>query len=131
MKEASHDDRPSAVRMLYLTLRQRLPLENETVTYIVVSALDVLLTYYLLNYNSANGQFRFVESNPIPQYFLGSWGDFTAIVYFKFGLVALVAAICQFIARTRIEVARGVLNFASIVVTGVVVYSVVLMVQHT
>jgi hypothetical protein len=131
MKEMSHDNRPSAVRTFYLALRQRFPLENETATYIVVSAMDVLLTYYLLNYNSANGQFRFVESNPIPQYFLGSWGDFAALVYFKFALVALVAVICQFIARTKIEVARRVLNFASIVVTGVVVYSVVLMVQHT
>ena len=130
MKEMSHDHRPSAVRMLYLALRQRLPLENETATYIVVSAMDVLLTWYLLNYG-ANGQFRFVESNPVPQYFLGSLGDFTAVLCFKFVLVALVAAICQIIARTKIEVARRVLNFASIVVTGVVVYSVVLMVQHT
>jgi hypothetical protein len=41
-----------------------------------------------------------------------------------------VTVICQIIARSKIEVARRVLNLASILVMGVVIYSVILMTRH-
>jgi len=129
MKEMSHGNRPSAIRTLFLALRHRLPLEGETALFILASTLDALLTRYLLWSGSQDGQTFFVEANPIPRYFLESWG-LDGLTYFKFALVALVTVICQVIARSRIEVARRVLNFASIIVLGVVIYSVVLMVQH-
>src|SRR5262245_10158924 len=129
MNEMSHGNRPSAMRALYVALRQRLPLEVETAVFILASTLDALLTRYLLLYGGKDGHLWFVESNPIPRYFLDSWG-IDGLVYFKFGLVALIALICQVIARSRIVVARRVLNFASIIVMGVVIYSVVLMMQH-
>jgi hypothetical protein len=130
MKEMSHDNRPSAIRGIYLALRHRLPLEAETMMFVLASTLDVVMTRYLLNNSASDGHIWFVESNPIPRYFLESWGPH-ALVYFKFSLVALVTVICQFIARSKIAVARRVLNFATLIVMAVVVYSVVLMVQHT
>ncbi len=131
MKEAAtHHDRPSAARSLYMIIRQRLPLEGETALFILASTLDVMLTQYLLWQSNSEGNIWFVESNPIPRFFLESWG-LKALVYFKFSLVAFVSIICQIIAHRKIEVARRVLNFASLIVMGVVIYSVFLMIQHT
>jgi hypothetical protein len=129
MKEMSQGNRPSAIRTLFVALRHRLPLEGETALFILASTLDAMLTRYLLWNGGPNSGIFFVEANPIPRYFLESWG-LNGLTYFKFALVALVAVICQVIARSRIDVARRVLNFASIVVMGVVIYSVVLMMQH-
>jgi hypothetical protein len=129
MNEASHDRRRSTVRSLYHLVRNGLPLEPETALYILMSTADVFMTWYLLYNGASNDRTWFVESNPIPRYFLESWG-FNGLVYFKFALVAFVAVICQVIARTKLDVARRVLNLATLLVTGVVIYSVVLMVQH-
>ena len=128
MNEMSHEHRPPLARILHLLFRRRLPLEGETAVFILVSTLDVFATWYLLKHGSGE-QKRFVESNPIPRYFLLSWG-FTSLVYFKFSLVALVSVIGQVIARRRIEVARRLLVFASLIVAGVVIYSLALIVQH-
>jgi hypothetical protein len=130
MKEASHGNRPSPVRSLYLLLCGRLPLESETGMFIMASTLDVVMTYILVNKSTAGNHTWFVESNPFALYFWESWG-FDGLVFFKFALVALVSVICQIIARQKIEVARRVLYFATLMVTSVVIYSVVLMVQHT
>ncbi len=63
MKEMSHQNRPSAVRALYLALRHRLPLEGETAMFIMASTLDAILTrYFILLYGGQNGH-TFVESN--------------------------------------------------------------------
>jgi len=129
MKEMSHDRRRSPFRSIYHLVRNGLPLEPETALYILMSTADVFMTWYLLYNGASNDRTWFVESNPIPRYFLESWG-FDGLVYFKFSLVAFVAVICQVIARTRLDVARRVLNLATLLVTGVVIYSVALMVQH-
>ena len=110
-------------------VRQSLPLERETGLFILASSLDVLTTWYLLYYGGTGDRAWFVESNPIPRYFLYSWG-FDALVYFKFALVAFVIVICQVIARRNLSVGRRVLNFATLLVTAVVVYSIALMVQN-
>lgn len=129
MKEMSHDDRPSGVRAIALVLFHRLPLEVETGLFILASALDVFMTRYLITHAPAGSHFSFVEGNPIARYFLDSWGP-DGLTWFKFALVALVSVICQVIARRKIDVARRVLHFATVLVMGVVIYSVVLMVQH-
>ena len=130
MKEITHDDRPSAARPLYSMLLHGLPLEGETALFILASTLDMVMTWYLIYHRTTDSPIFFVESNPIPRYFLYSWG-FDGLVYFKFFLVGLVSLICQIIARRRIDIARRVLLFATVIVMGVVIYSVVLMVQHT
>lgn len=128
MKEISHDDRPRSARSLYAMLFEGLPLEGETGLFILASTLDVLMTYYLINHAPVASHLLIVESNPLARYFMDSWG-FDGVVYFKFGLVAFVSLICQVIARSRVDLARRVLYFATVLVTGVVVYSAVLMVR--
>lgn len=129
MKDLSNPGRPSAARTLYFMVRDSLPLERETGLFILASSLDVLMTWYLLYYGGTGERTWFVESNPIPRYFLYSWG-FDALVYFKFALVGFVVLICQIIARRNMNVARRLLNFATLLVTAVVVYSIVLMAQN-
>jgi|SRR5579872_4568788 len=130
MKEMSRENRPSSVRTLYLMLCGRLPLEGETGLFIMASTLDVVMTLYLVAGSTSDHHIRFVESNPFARFFWDTWGP-DGLVFFKFGLVALVSVICQIIARHKVELARKVLYFATFMVTSVVVYSVVLMVQHT
>jgi hypothetical protein len=129
MKEISHNSRPAAARSLFTIFFEGLPLEAETGLFIVASTLDVLMTYYLINHAQVGSHLLFVESNPLARYFMDSWG-FDGVIYFKFGLVAFVSLICQIIARSRIVVARRVLYLATALVSSVVVYSAVLMVQN-
>ena len=103
--------------------RGHLPLEAETVWFILVSALDVFMTYLLIR------QPGFTEGNPIAGFFLNHWGV-KGMVYFKFFMVAFIAVIAQIIARKRTDIARNVLLFATVVVGGVVIYSLVLYVRH-
>jgi len=128
MKEISHDDRPPEPRSLYAMLFEGLPLEGETRLFILASTLDVLMTNFLINHASVASHLLFVESNPVARYFLDSWG-FDGVIYFKFGLVAFVSLICQVIARSRVDLARRVLYFATALVVSVVAYSALLMVQ--
>ena len=93
-----------------------LPLEKETSRFILASALDVFMTYILLR------QGNFVESNPIALYFLNSWGV-RGLVYIKFAVVAFVVVIAQVVARWKKETARRLLNFGTLVVVFVVIYS--------
>jgi hypothetical protein len=130
MKEMSHRGPATGIRALFSAISQRVPLEFETGMFIFASTLDVFMTRYLITHASTENHMSFVEGNPIARYFLDSWGP-VGLTYFKFALVALVSVICQVIARRKIHVARRVLHFATILVMGVVIYSVALMVQHT
>ena len=104
--------------------RRPMPLKSETLRYILVSALDFFVTYLLLYLSAADlltG--RVVESNFVADFFFDHWG-FKGMVYFKFALVALVVVLAQIIARRRPKTAQLLLNGATVVVVGVVVYSV-------
>ena len=94
----------------------QLPLERETCVFILLNALDVFMTYIML----VTGNFR--ESNQIANFFLAGWG-IKGLVYFKFALVALVTLIAQIVARKRMSTGRNLLNFGSLIVGGVVIYS--------
>ena len=63
---------------------RRLPLETETCFFIFVNALDVFITYVLLNHSP-----QFQESNQVANYFLTRFG-FRGMIYFKFALVTFV-----------------------------------------
>ena len=130
MKELSQRGQASGIRALFAAISQRVPLEFETGLFIVASALDVFMTRYLITHASTENHMSFVEGNPIARYFLDSWGP-GGLTWFKFALVAVVAVICQVIARRKVHVARRLLHFATVMVMGVVIYSVMLMVQHT
>src|SRR5262245_8862941 len=101
---------------------RRLPLEHETAIYLLVSSLDVFMTYLLLRNDHTEEDVWFFESNPVARYFLYHWGP-RGMIYFKFVMVGVVCLIAQVIAARRIRVARRLLWFATLVVAGVVIYS--------
>ena len=96
---------------------RKLPLETETCFFIFVNALDVFMTYVLLNHSP-----EFQESNLLANYILSNWG-FRGMIYFKFALVAFVTVIAQIIALTRPRTAKWLLIVGTVIVGGVVVYS--------
>jgi hypothetical protein len=100
-------------------------LQQELLRFVLVSVLDVFMTYILLRQPGD----RFVESNPIARYFIYGWGV-KGMVYFKLSLVALVCVISQVVVRRRPLVAKWLLNGATLVVAGVVIYSLMLLVRH-
>ena len=102
-----------------------LPLETETCFFILANALDVVMTYLLLNHGP-----EFQESNGVARYFLDRFG-FSGMICFKFVLVAFVAVVTQLIARSHLKTARTVLVAGTAIVGAVVVYSGYLWVQHS
>lgn len=107
-----------------------LPLKRETALFIAVSAMDTFMTYRILLYNAAKQTTAVLgESNPFADFFIDHWGV-RGMVYFKVTLVAVVAVIAQIIARERIETARKLLNFATLIVAVVVIYSLVLLLRN-
>lgn len=101
--------------------------QAETIVYVVLSAMDLFLTFFLLQQEIKNGEF--VESNPVATYFLHRWG-IKGMIYFKFGMIGVVCVLTQVIARWRPRTARLLLVFAILVVTYVLVYSVRLYQHH-
>lgn len=95
--------------------------QTETLLYVLLSAVDLLITWFLLR--QSHEGFQFIESNPVARYVLNHWG-IQGMVYFKFGMVAVVCVVTQTIARWKPRTARLVLWFAIVVMLYVVVYSV-------
>jgi len=116
MSQSIHEGEGNPRTVWEFVSRHSLPLEREHSTYIVVSALDVFMTYILLSYGG------FEESNPLADYFFAGW-NIAGMAFYKFGAVALVSVFAQIIANRRLETARALLNFASIVTASVVIYS--------
>jgi len=114
---------PPVAQLVKRLLRGDLPLERETTTFILVSALDILMTWYLLY----TGRFR--ESNPIADYFIGGWG-IKGMVYFKMGVTAFVCVLAQIIALKKPAYAEFVLKLGTLVIGAVVIYSFVLFLRH-
>ena len=102
--------------------KHELPLERETCWFILVNALDVFMTYILLNLEG------FRESNALANYFLSRWG-IRGMVYFKFSIVAFITVVAQIAARKNIRGGRWLLNFGTFVVSCVVIYSCYLMIS--
>ncbi len=101
-----------------------LPLESETSAFVLVNALDLMVTYLLLWRGP-----EFLESNPLAAAILSRAG-FRGLIAFKFAIVAMVCLIAQTIALKQILTARIVLLAGTIVVGLVVAYSVVLGFRH-
>lgn len=101
--------------------------ETELSWFILVGALDVFMTYLILRY-SAEGrtQNRLIEGNPVARWVLQTWG-IRGMVTFKFIMVAIVAVIAEAVGRKRPHVGRNLLRFGTLVVGGVVIYSLMLL----
>jgi hypothetical protein len=120
-KTPSENDRHDR-SIWYMLFRRQLPLEAETTRFIFVSVLDFVLTYLLIR------QSGFTEGNPIARYFLYGWGV-RGMLYFKMAMVAFIAVLVQIIAAYRPETAHRLMNLATLVVTGVVLYSTTLLLR--
>ncbi len=96
--------------------RHHLPMETETTVFILVSVLDIIMTWILIRSGG------FVESNPVANYFLLRWGK-NGLVGFKLCAVLVVCLATQLIAIRRIQLARLILLGGTAVVTVVVIYS--------
>lgn len=106
--------------------RRLVLLETETAWFVLMSALDFAVTLILLNQPGLNNQeMLFFESNPIAAYFLNRWG-IKGLLFFKAFIVGVVVLICQFVARHNALLARRVLFLGTAIVSGVVIYSVLL-----
>ena len=100
-----------------------LPLETETTRFILVSVLDIVMTYLVIRY-SHEGRTNLMigEGNPIPAMFISKWG-MPGMVAFKMMIVAFVAILAQIVARFSLFKARFMLNFGTVIVSCVVLYS--------
>ena len=126
MKKTIH--RSSLGRLFFWGFRQKLPLEHETVMFILVNVLDFATTYYMLMHRDQGGG-SFYESNPVAQYFLNRWGV-KGLLQFKMAVVAFVCVIAQIVATKKEASARFLLVMGTIVVSIVVVYSLKLFLHH-
>jgi Domain of unknown function (DUF5658) len=118
-------------RRVWETLfRLPLPLQRESCLYLIVSVLDVMMTCLLLgDLMGVTGETIFYESNPVARYFLEGWG-LTGIIFFKFGMVAFIEVISQIVATKNEAAGRRLLEFGTLVVSVVVIYSMYLLVSH-
>jgi hypothetical protein len=103
--------------------KRGVPSEHDFAVFILASAIDLFVTYVLLRH----GGFR--ESNPVANYFIASWGV-KGMVYYKFGMVAVICTIAYIVGQHRPLTARRLLQFATLVVAVVVAYSVALLWRH-
>jgi Domain of unknown function (DUF5658) len=110
--------------------RLPLPLQRESSLFLIASVLDVLMTCMLLeDLTGVTGRTIFYESNPVARYFLQGWG-LAGIVYFKFIMVGFIEVISHVIALKNVAVGRRLLDFGTLVVSVVVVYSMYLLMSH-
>ena len=104
--------------------------ETELSWFILISALDVFMTYIILRSSAENRTSNVMyESNPVAQWILHRWG-MPGMVFFKFGSVAVVCLIAEVVGRRRRHVGRLLLLFGTVVVGGVVIYSLNLFLKN-
>ena len=102
-------------------LRIPIKLQRETLIFVLVSFLDIFMTWRLLMIAGQGGT-HFYESNPIARFVIHHWG-INGMIYFKFAMVGFIVLITQIIATKRLRLARFVLDLGSAVVVFVVFYS--------
>jgi hypothetical protein len=73
-------------------------------TYILLAAMDVLLTALILSIGG-------IEVNPIANWIL-SHGEHPALTFFKFGTVAFVLVACEIVGRHRTHLGRNLAEWA-------------------
>jgi hypothetical protein len=118
-------------RKVWETLfRLPLPLQRESCLYLIVSVLDVMMTCLLLgDLMGVTGETIFYESNPVARYFFEHW-QLSGIIFFKFGMVAFIEIIAHIVALKNVAAGRRLLEFGTVIVSVVVIYSLVLLVSH-
>lgn len=103
----------------------QLPLQNQTTIFILVNCLDIFMTHRL--FSRVEGA---VESNPIARFIIDKF-EFNGAIGYKLLIVAVVCVIAQIVAIKKVKTAKFLLNTGSCIVGVVVLYSVLLYLQHT
>jgi hypothetical protein len=91
--------------------------------FVAVSLADFLMTYRLL----AHG--RFVEANPVAQWFFARW-NVAGMIGFKLGLVAFIIILGETIERYRPRVGAAVLVFGCVASILVTIHGARLLIEH-
>jgi hypothetical protein len=130
MSESLSQARSPVVR-LWKGLHHPLSLQRESALFLVVSVLDVVMTYSLLQDMHGLGErVTFYESNPVARYFLERW-DVAGVVFFKFAMVAIVEIISHVMVMLgRLNLGRRLLEFGTLAVLFTVFYSLLLLFAH-
>ena len=100
-------------------LTGKLPLQDQTTYFILVNALDIFLTY--LHLRGGNH-----EANPIANFFFRNW-NISGMIIFKLSIVASVCVIAQIVALSSLQKGSRLLNFGTVVIGCIVVYSIFLL----
>jgi hypothetical protein len=110
--------------------RRGLQFESEVSWFVLVSILDIVMTGLALRF-SAEGRTTspIIESNPVAHWVLARWG-IQGLAIFKLAMTAVVVTIAEIVGRTRPQVARGLLGGGILVVSGVVIYTIRLLLLH-
>lgn len=88
----------------------------ETWAYVVLSGLDIYLTYRLLV------EQQHVEANPLARYFIDGWG-LKGMVWFKLVMTAFVLGLIHSLLQKKESYARAVVRLGAAAVGCVDVYS--------
>ena len=120
-RDGSRSDRSGSGGAL---LGRSVVMESEIAWLLLLSVLDLLLTWALLSRGP-----RFIESNPVAAWFFRRY-NIPGLVAYKFGLIALVVVIAEFVERSRPGRGKFVLRVGIIGAAAVVLYSVYLNFIH-
>jgi hypothetical protein len=99
-------------------------LGSESLVLLLVSLLDLFMTYALLRQGM-----RFYESNPVARWFFARW-NMAGMVGFKFLVIALAIVACEVVERRRPGVGRLILKLGIVAGSAVAIYSSLLFYRH-
>ena len=103
---------------------QYLLLDEPIAAFLLVSLLDLLVTYALLRQGDG-----FHEANPVARWWFARW-NIAGMTVFKFLLVGAIATLCELVERRRPGLGRRVLRLACLTTTAVVAYGLWLLLRH-
>lgn len=95
---------------------------NGYVWFVLVSALDIMLTWVVLHFGGR-------EANALAERVIFHFG-LPGLVAYKFVLVIVVVAICEFVGRRRPETARKLLSVGIMITCMPVVLALALLKLH-
>lgn len=96
--------------------------QNEYVWFVLVSALDVMLTWVILMLGGS-------EVNAIANSVLMRWG-LKGLVVFKFALVVVVISVCEAVGRRRPEAGRRLARAAVAITCVPLVWAAMLLIAY-
>jgi hypothetical protein len=106
------------------------PMERETSLFLLVSLLDFVMTWWMLNHRDPDSPLRFGESNAVARWFLHGWG-YHGLLYFKVAICLFIVLSTQVIHLRRPNTAKAILWLGIAVTSLTVIYSVALYLRHT